>query len=203
MKVLLIGNSSIDSTKKVGNQIDNDFDLVARMNRFELEGYQQYLGCRTDIWIINRMISLGRSNVHYGNLQTKFEERKKTSPTLNNMLMMTYLKNENDFNEVKKQTEKYSDFEVGNTLKVSRYLKSEWDKRMTDKFYKPATGLTSIHYLIEEYDNLTIHNFDCGKTKHYWGDTDKASEPMSSKHNWSFDEILISELVDNGKVKYL
>ena len=74
---------------------------------------------------------------------------------------------------------------------------------MTDKFYKPATGLTSIHYLIEEYDNLTIHNFDCGKTKHYWGDTDKASEPMSSKHNWSFDEILISELVDNGKVKYL
>ena len=127
MKVLLIGNSSIDSTKKVGNQIDNDFDLVARMNRFELEGYQQYLGCRTDIWIINRMISLGRSNVHYGNLQTKFEERKKTSPTLNNMLMMTYLKNENDFNEVKKQTEKYSDFEVGNTLKVSRYLKSEWD----------------------------------------------------------------------------
>ena len=145
MKVLLIGNSSIDSTKKVGNQIDNDFDLVARMNRFELEGYQQYLGSRTDIWIINRMISLGRSNVHYDNLQTKFEERKKTSPTLNNMLMMTYLKNENDFNEVKKQTEKYSDFEVGNTLKVSSYLKSEWDKRMTDKFYKPATGLTSIH----------------------------------------------------------
>ena len=93
MKVLLIGNSSINSTKKVGNQIDNDFDLVARMNRFELEGYQQYLGSRTDIWIINRMISLGRSNVHYGNLQTKFEERKKTSPTLNNMLMMTYLKN--------------------------------------------------------------------------------------------------------------
>ena len=134
MKVLLVGNSSIDKTKELGNTIDNDFDLVFRMNRFETSGYEKYLGSRTDIWIINRMISLGRSNVHYGNLQTKFEDRKKQSQNLNKMLMMTYLKNEKDFNEVKRLTEKYQNFEVGDTLEVSKYLKSEWNRLLSDIF---------------------------------------------------------------------
>ena len=74
MKILLIGNSSIDTTKKVGETINN-FDLVFRMNRFELNGFEKYLGNKTDVWILNRAISLGISNVHYKSLSKKFEER--------------------------------------------------------------------------------------------------------------------------------
>ena len=40
MRVLLIGNSSIDESKKIGKSIDNDFDLVIRMNRYEIKGFR-------------------------------------------------------------------------------------------------------------------------------------------------------------------
>ena len=65
MKVILIGNSSIDETKEVGFQIDNDFDLVVRMNRYQTEGFENYIGSKTNIWSLNRTISLGHSRVHY------------------------------------------------------------------------------------------------------------------------------------------
>lgn len=202
MKILLVGNSSIDTTKKVGETINN-FDLVFRMNRFELDGFEEYLGNKTDVWILNRAISLGISNVHYKSLSKKFEERKVISQSLDKILMMTYFRNEADYIDIKQRTQSFSDFKVGDTRQVSEYLKKEWDKRMDKKFYKPGTGIIAIHYLLEKYGNITIHNFDCGETKHYWGDKDLASEPMSSKHDWSFDKILISELVTSERVSYL
>ena len=53
MKVILIGNSSIDKTKEVGFQIDNDFDLIVRMNRYQTEGFENYIGSKTHIWSLN------------------------------------------------------------------------------------------------------------------------------------------------------
>ena len=207
MRVLLIGNSSIDEAKKIGKSIDNDFDLVIRMNRYEIKGFEEYLGSKTNIWVLNRAISLGRSRVSFDgpdcSLPTVFSKRVEQSQDLKKMMMITYLNNVGDWVDLTQKTEKYESYEVANTMKVSTYLKQQWDSRMTEDFYKPATGLLSIHYFLEKYDKIYIHNFDCGKTKHYWGDNDLASEPMSSKHNWSFDEMLISELVQQGKIEYL
>ena len=58
MKVILIGNSSIDKTKEVGFQIDNDFDLIVRMNRYQTEGFENYIGSKTHIWSLNRQYLL-------------------------------------------------------------------------------------------------------------------------------------------------
>ena len=80
MKVILIGNSSIDKTKEVGFQIDNDFDLVVRMNRYQTEGFENYIGSKTHIWSLNRTISLGHSRVHYNgpdcDLNSEFKRRQ-------------------------------------------------------------------------------------------------------------------------------
>ena len=224
MKVLIVGNSSIDKSKEVGSMIDQEFDIVIRMNRYRIEGYEEYLGTKTNTWVLNRAISLGKSRISILEMglqdeiipdlmsasnhndiivNTKFNMNKKLSVDLDTILMVTYVTKHEECKNLYNKIKKHKEFIVADTWEVSKYLRSRWDELMSESFYKPATGLISIHYFLETYDKIYLHNFDCGKSKHYWGDNDLASEPMQSKHNWSFDEILIGELVESGKVSYL
>jgi hypothetical protein len=214
MSVLLIGNSDINKDKKYGNKID-EFDIVVRMNRYKIEGYEEYLGTKTNTWVLNRAISLGKSRMPllermradgtwYGHhdevISDKFDMNKKISEDLDEILLITYVSNHGEIVNLHNKVQKHKNFKVADTWEVSKHLRSRWDELMSKTFYKPATGLLTIHYFLEKYDKIYLHNFDCGKTKHYWGDTDFASEPMSSKHDWGFDEILIAELEKEEKV---
>ena len=64
-KVVIVANAKIKEDKKIGNDINN-FDKVIRMNRFETDGFEEYLGSKTDIWCINRKILLQKTNTYYG-----------------------------------------------------------------------------------------------------------------------------------------
>jgi len=52
MKTLLVGNGSSVLEHKLGNTIDSEFDYVFRMNRFKTVGFEEYVGSRTDGWVI-------------------------------------------------------------------------------------------------------------------------------------------------------
>jgi len=207
MKVILIGNSAIDKSKEFGQQIDNDFDLVIRMNRYEIKGYEKYLGTKTNIWVLNRAICLGKARISYDgpdcSIETVYKQKLEQSKDLEEMLLVTYITEHEEIQNLYNKIQKHKEFKVADTWETSQYLRKRWDELMSESFYKPATGLLTIHYFLETYDKIYLHNFDCGKSKHYWGDLDIQSEPMASKHNWSFDEILIGELVESGKVSYL
>lgn len=62
MKIILIGNSPSVLSKKNGHIIDK-FDIVVRLNDFKTNGYEQYVGSKTDILITN-----GNINREYKNL---------------------------------------------------------------------------------------------------------------------------------------
>ena len=212
MKVILIGNSAIDKSKEFGQQIDNDFDLVIRMNRYEIKGYEKYLGTKTNIWVLNRAICLGKARISYDgpdcSIETVYKQKLEQSKDLEYMLMLTYIPeyqgNRGEIQTLQNKVQRWKDLRVGDTCEISKYLFLKWNEVMEANWYKPATGLISIHYFLEKYDEIYIHNFDCGKTKHYWGDgVNSRCEPMNSKHNWSFDEKVIDELVRENKVKYL
>jgi hypothetical protein len=47
-KVVLVGNSKSVLEQPMGSQIDQ-FDIVVRFNNFEINGYQEYVGRKTDI----------------------------------------------------------------------------------------------------------------------------------------------------------
>ena len=53
MKVLLVGNGCSAIDQKMGKVIDSEFDLVLRMNRFKTEGYEEYVGSKTDVWVVS------------------------------------------------------------------------------------------------------------------------------------------------------
>ena len=48
-----MGNGSSVLEHKLGNVIDSEFDYVFRMNRFKTEGYEEYVGSKTDIWVVS------------------------------------------------------------------------------------------------------------------------------------------------------
>ena len=48
-KVIFIGNSPTVLNKQLGNKID-EYDIVIRCNDFEIEGYEKYVGTKTNIW---------------------------------------------------------------------------------------------------------------------------------------------------------
>jgi len=225
MNILLIGNSSINKEKELGSKIDNEFDLVFRMNRYEVRGYEKWIGGRTDVWILNRALTTQQARVrlakklvnepqavvsnnmgpYFGqSVDIAFKDRQSESDYLKKVMCITFLKGNSDFENLQHKTKKICEsFELVDTRNISKHLRKKWDEKMNKAFYKPPTGLLSIHYLIEKYGKVYIHNFDNGKSKHYWGDKDRICEPMSSKHDWSFDEVVIDELIEEGKVKYL
>lgn len=49
---MLVGNGPSAIEKKVGGTIDSK-DFVVRFNQFEIEGFEQYVGTRTDMWFLH------------------------------------------------------------------------------------------------------------------------------------------------------
>ena len=53
MKVLLVGNGCSATEYKLGKFIDSEFDMVLRMNRFKTKGFEEYVGSKTNVWVIS------------------------------------------------------------------------------------------------------------------------------------------------------
>lgn len=52
MKVLIVGNGLSLLTKERKNIIDS-FDIVIRINDYEIEGYESFVGAKIDIWAVD------------------------------------------------------------------------------------------------------------------------------------------------------
>ena len=116
MKVILIGNSSIDKTKEVGFQIDNDFDLIVRMNRYQTEGFENYIGSKTHIWSLNRekylLVNQGYITMPDCDLNNEFKRRQELHRELDKMILELLTHFSDTINHLKHKTSKYSNFEV-------------------------------------------------------------------------------------------
>ena len=55
---------------------------------------------------------------------------------------------------------------------------------------------------IKKYGNIHLHNFDWGKTSHYWGVRGPEDVP-SQHHTWGFEEQVAKDLVSENKVVVL
>ena len=202
-KVVIVANAKIKEDKKIGNDINN-FDKVIRMNRFETDGFEEYLGSKTDIWCINRKILLQKTNTYYGFYNKRWESYKDKYPTLEKCVMMTYCHEIDEADGLRRErivTE--NDIHVANTHDVMNELRQRWiDIYNNDGFHKPGTGITAILYYIKKYDNIHLHNFDWGKTSHYWGVRGPEDVP-SQYHTWGFEEQVAKDLVSENKVVVL
>jgi hypothetical protein len=62
-KILLVGNGSsmLDSKRK---DLIDSYDTVVRFNSYKIEGYEEYVGTKTDIWFTCNMLHINEIDVY-------------------------------------------------------------------------------------------------------------------------------------------
>ena len=200
---LHFGPSGLKGCSCMGKEVDK-FDIVIRMNRFKTEGYEEYIGTKTDFWCLNRKLLLQKTNRYYGFYNENWDKYKKQYPTLKKCVMMTYCHEKNEVDGLRKENMVIeNNIDVADTYEMTNELRQRWIEIYgNDDFHKPGTGITAILYYIKKYGNVHLHNFDWGKTSHYWGVQGPEDVP-SSHHTWDFEERVASDLASENKVVVL
>ncbi len=202
-KVVIVANANLKNSKTVGLEVDKS-DVVVRMNRFRTDGYEEYLGTKTDFWCINRKILLQKSNRYFGFYDKNWNNYKEKYPTLSKCVMMTYCHEKNEADSLRREDIVVkNNIEVADTHNIMCELSDRWREIYNnDKFHKPGTGILTILHYLNLYGKVHIHNFDHGKTHHYWGVSGPEDVP-SSHHTWEFEEKVVEDLINEKKVAIL
>ena len=197
---LHFGSSGMKQCSCMGNEV-NKFDIVVRMNRFKTRGYEEYIGTKTDFWCINRKILLQKTNRYYGFCDNNWDKYKVQYPTLSKCVMMTYCHEKDEADGLRKEPKVIqNNIEVADTYEIICEFRERWREiYLNDNFRKPSTGLTTIFYYLNLYGQIYIHNFDWGKTAHYWGVYGPEDVP-SPHHTWEFEVMVVNDLISEGKV---
>ena len=62
--IILVGNGPSALSKKVGKYIDK-IPIVVRFNSFRLEGYEEYVGTKTDIWLTTDVFPAWQKKIYF------------------------------------------------------------------------------------------------------------------------------------------
>jgi len=182
--ILLIGNSPIVLKHEIGDVIDN-FDEVVRFNDFETHNYEKFVGTKTTIW---------------GNSGSPAVKQRKE-----------------DFNEIwvpvalhksdKAFKKWYDNIAHTNKTRINKENIIRYNKNIgfNNKEIWGSTGIYSICYAVENYENVFIHGFnffdDCGKiVNHYF--KEKTTENCI-RHDGKKEKTYINNLVNNGNIQYI
>ena len=203
-KIILIGNGASIKNDKNGAQIDN-YDEVYRFNCFQIKGFEEYTGVRTDVWVLNQ------SKNDVMPLLKKIRNKTVKSPTFSRYLLAPYY-----------SIKKYGDREVsiekldqhthihdqGHIIeKVSQ--ETYWNASIACGLEEPVrkkkqatTGTITIQHLIEQgYRNITLCGFDIAfsgerNLPHYF----EKNNPRTH-HKVNKEHEYIKKLIDIGLVK--
>ena len=139
--ILIIANGESILKYNLGIKIDT-YPIIARINNYRLEGYEDKIGTKTNIWINGANSKL---------------EKKRTYPDR----ILTFIPSEI---LIKKQ--KNINYHVSNRLKLDSDkfevigLNSIKNFEEKVKHNRLTTGLYSILWAIEHYNEVIIHGFD-------------------------------------------
>lgn len=179
-KCILVGNSSNILNKKLGSYIDN-FENVARFNRFRIKDFEEDLGTKCTHWVLNYKLTTDNRNYLVKNLPSI----KSNTTNLKQALILTTAGDKGQINKIKKQT----DIQV-----VYKRFKPPFGS-------KPTTGFLAIKYFLEHFSKLTLIGFDFGKSNHYWGN--HTISDMPGKHEWDKEKYYIDDLINQGKIEII
>ncbi len=202
-KVVIIGNGCSATEKELGSLIDQEYDLVIRMNRFKTTNYEKFVGTKTDLWAI--------TDNFYEKYILKNEltiEGMANIESIPNALIWTpefkgsYLNQ--DINPYKDKLV-FLDGSHG----LESYIKSKIDLGN----HWPTLGMVMIYYCLLKEWEVHIHGFDNKSTKyeylHYYdvGNPDWSTSKYYSvnrvDHKDQVEADHLNELLNNKIIKRL
>ena len=173
MKIILVGNG--EGKEKNGEKID-DFDLVVRFNEFKIQGYEDYIGFKTNI-----VVGYKHKNV-------------KLYDGVDELLMITEKQDYIFPVELEKKIHYLDKIFLENLIK-------EYKTKSKKNGAYPTSGYRAIKYFLKEYpdDDLYLVGFDFFKTKHYFN----SNHIHWEKHDSQYEEEYVNVLLMNKKIKLL
>ena len=184
-KVLVIGNGSSCLKKKIGDQIDNEFDIVIRLNDYVINGYEQYIGTREDIWSTGAGIATNPRNV------SNFKDVWISYPYVCNNMM----------------SQLATRVTLGGcyTIMGVNFLRNvDTQLEMPSNFYC-SSGVYAINFACKKF-NVPIYILgfdlfsDCGdgsKVNHYYGE--HTTEPVG-QHKIELERKWLHQQINNGMI---
>tara|TARA_B100000700_G_C14990786_1_gene831208 strand:+ start:931 stop:1527 length:597 start_codon:yes stop_codon:yes gene_type:complete len=190
-KILIIGNGSSVLSQKLGDKI-NEFPIIARINNYQINGYEDYIGSKTDIWInganskLTLPISIPNEVFVFLPSEIYFKKESNIDQYVSSRLKL----DRNKFNIIPKN----------DILDYEDELNSN---RLT-------TGLYAIMWALSKYENIYIHGFDffINSKSHYYDSKlihfiNEKILNKGYKHDNEKEYTFVNELIKKNKIKRL
>ena len=182
MKVLLMGNGSSVMDNKLGEKIDNDFDLVFRINRFRTKGFEENVGTKVDGWFVCD------NGVQWLENETDEVEGSSRWKDIKNIFFVSpKFKHDQELRAPECQRA------MGFCKSVAQYLPPTLENQINSVVdFSPAwptTGLVSIQYLTNSFPKIYIHGFDGHSKKYKYIHYYDTKETRTSEHAWRSGRI--------------
>lgn len=193
MKVIFVSNSPVVLENKLGNVIDS-YDIVIRCNDFEIEGYEEHVGSKTDIWcgtgapthLQNHPMYRIRPWMDYHKNKFKpfkqiwtIRENKGDSLFIDNADQLPFFSDSNtEYRYVHKKM-------VNGQLKyVSPFVEKNVERLRPIKGNKraPGTGFLTILNAVEQFGEITLYGNSFFKDS-----ASKNSNQKLGKHYFTMD----------------
>lgn len=162
LKILLIGNGPSATNQKLGKEID-EFPIVVRFNSYRTEGYEEYVGSKTDIWITTDIFPAWH------------KEYKE--------VVLCSFNRSPDNSLLLKMKEYYPD-----THNFPEWAWEETVKAMG--FSAPSTGAVAVTYFKDYEIYIYGFNFFAGQ-KHHYGDKVKACHHSARREMEYFRRLMV------------
>ena len=189
--ILIIGNGESILNYNLGIEIDK-YAIIGRINNYKLKGFKEKIGSKTDIWINGANSKLERKNIYPDKI-------------------LVFIPS-----EILTKKQKYLDGYVSNRLKLDenkfKVISLNTIKNFEEKIkhHRLTTGLYSILWAIENYNEVIIHGFDffINSKSHYYNSkiTSIINEyflKKGSKHDNTKEKNFVEKMIENKKIKRL
>ncbi len=190
-KILIIANGQSALQGKYGNEID-EFSVIGRINNYEINGYSEYVGSKTNIW--------------FNGANQGLKKRKNKPQKIVTLIPSHVQKKITNLNKLVNRRVGIVDEEciIVNINKVNEYEMKLNTKRVT-------TGTMSILWSLENFEDVYIYGFDffIKYKSHYFDNKlksflkDKGVIPKAKKHDMVIEKQFVENLIDNKKIKLL
>ena len=190
-EILIIANGNSIINYEYGNYINN-FSTVARINNFQTSKFEKHIGEKTDLWFHGANQGVKEKKIHPNKIiilvpskvlngnQTKIKKRIKSRQNLN--------------------PDEYTLVDIKNILRYENLLSLE---RLT-------TGIKSILWSMENYNQVIIHGFDffTVSKNHYFDSKIKKwfynnFYTLAKKHDVKKEMNYVNNLIKNKKILLL
>jgi hypothetical protein len=184
--IVAIGNGDSVLNHKFGIKIDS-FDVILRINNFEIKGYEEYIGNKTTYWARSDSQQI---------INKDYKQFKK-------ILFCLPLRN---FSDKARMDYVKSVFTENSEIVDKNIVISAQNKIISPNYSWPSTGLIALEWLLKKYDKVYIYGFDCfrktdGFAKHYYNN--KEVIPRVIGHKFTDEIKFINFYKKKGRIIHL